>query len=110
MLAYSRVNRDFSDCFSTILMDLGDQILDLTGFINFPRRLILDYIDALLGEHSVQVRPLRPDDFEDAKRVEAEAWGEQLPQFSREQFETRIGKFPEGNICAVKDGRMLALI
>src|SRR5262245_53883772 len=110
MLTCSRANRDFSDHFSTILMDLGDQILDLPGFINFPRQLILAYIDPLLGEHSVQIQSLRPDHFEDAKRLQADAWGEQLPQLSREQFETRIGKFPEGNICAVKDGRMLALI
>ncbi len=91
-------------------MELEEQILDLTGFINYPRRLVHDYIGLMLADSPIQVRSLRSGDFEDAKRVEAEAWGDQYIQFDRDQFESRISKFPAGNICALKEGKMVALI
>ncbi len=91
-------------------MDLSDQVLDLSGFINYPVRLLQDYIRFMLEDSPIKVRSLQPADFEDAKRVEEEAWGEQYIQFDREQFEERIRKFRPGNICAVKEGRMVALI
>jgi hypothetical protein len=91
-------------------MELSDQVLDLTGFMNYPVRLVRDYIGLMLADHPIKVRSLQPADFEAAKRVEAEAWGEQYIQFDREQFEERIRKFKPGNICAVKDNRMVALI
>jgi len=91
-------------------MELSDQVLDLTGFMNYPVRLVRDYIGAMLSESAIRVRSLHRDDFEDAKRVEEEAWGEQYVQFDRERFEERIRKFPRGNICAIKEGRMVALI
>jgi len=91
-------------------MELSDQVLDLTGFMNYPVRLVRDYINLMIAENAIKVRSLEPDDFEAAKQVEAEAWGEQYIQFDREQFEARISKFRRGNVCAVKDGRMVALI
>lgn len=91
-------------------MELSGEVLDLTGFMNYPLRLVREYIDCMFTDSPIQVRPMRPDDFESAKRVEQEAWGEQYTQFDREQFEERIRKFSMGNICAVKDGRMVALI
>lgn len=91
-------------------MELSDQVLDLSGFINYPVRLLRDYIAFMMEDSPIKVRPLQPDDFEDAKRVESEAWGEQYIQFDREQFEERIRKFRRGNICATKESRMVALI
>jgi hypothetical protein len=91
-------------------MELADQVLDLSGFINYPARLVRDYIGLMIAESPIQVRALDPADFEEAKRVEREAWGEQYTQFDRDQFEARIRKFVPGNICAVKGGRMVALI
>lgn len=91
-------------------MELSDQVLDLSGFINYPVRLLRDYIGYMMEESPIKVRPLRPEDYEEAKRVEAEAWGEQYIQFDREQFEARIRKFRRGNICAVRERRMLGLI
>lgn len=91
-------------------MEISDQVLDLTGFINYPVRLVRDYIGFMLADNPIQVRSLQPADFEGAKRVEAEAWGEQYTQFDREQFEERIRKFRRGNICAIKQDRMVALI
>ena len=91
-------------------MELSDQVLDLTGFINYPVRLLRDYIAFMMADSPIKVRSLQPSDFEDAKRVESEAWGEQYIQFDREQFEERIRKFRRGNICALKEGRMVALI
>jgi hypothetical protein len=88
----------------------ADEVLDLSGFINSPARLVREYIGQMLADSPVEVRSLRPGDYDDAKRVEAEAWGEQMPQFDRDQFEARVQKFPEGNVCALKDGRMVALI
>jgi hypothetical protein len=64
----------------------------------------------MMEDSAIKVRPLEPEDFEDAKRVEEEAWGEQYTQFDREQFRERIRKFRRGNICAIKEGRMVALI
>lgn len=91
-------------------MELSEQVLDLTGFMNYPVRLILDYIGAMLADSPIRVRSLESTDFEAAKRVEEEAWGEQYVQFDRERFEARVRKFPPGNVCAIKDGRMVALI
>ncbi len=89
---------------------LANQVLDLSGFLNWPQRLIRDYLGIVLDESPIEIRSLRLEDFEAARKVEAEAWGEQLRQFDREQFSARVGKFPEGNICAVKDERMVGLI
>jgi hypothetical protein len=89
---------------------LASQIIDLSGFTNFPRRLVEDYVRIVLEDSNIRVRSLTPDDFEGAKKVEAEAWGENLAQFSREQFLSRVTKFPDGNIGAVKDGRLVGLI
>ena len=91
-------------------MELSGEVLDLTGFMNYPLRMVREYIDGMMADSPIQVRPLQPDDFEEAKRVEEAAWGEQYTQFERDQFEERIRKFSKGNICAVKDGRMVALI
>jgi hypothetical protein len=91
-------------------MELSDQVLDLTGFINYPVRLLRDYISFMMADSPIKVRSLQPADFEEAKRVESEAWGEQYIQFDREQFEERIRKFRRGNICALKEGKMVALI
>lgn len=91
-------------------MELSEQVLDLTGFINYPVRLVSDYIRQMIADNPIEVRSLRMEDFEEAKRVETEAWGEQLTQFDRDQFQARIQKFPRGNICAVKDGKLVAII
>ncbi|REJ73925.1 MAG: hypothetical protein DWQ34_02555 [Planctomycetota bacterium] len=91
-------------------MELENQILDLSGFTNYPIRLLRDYIALMFESSPIKVRSLKPEDFEDAKRVEAEAWGDQYIQFDRDQFEERIEKFPLGNICAIKEGRMVGLI
>ncbi|MBI3463380.1 MAG: hypothetical protein HY000_10020 [Planctomycetes bacterium] len=91
-------------------MNLAEQILDLSGFTNLPLRLLRDYLGLVLESSPVHVRSLRRDDYEAAKQVEAEAWGEKMPQFDRDQFEARVAKFPKGNVAAFWEGRMVGII
>jgi predicted amidohydrolase/GNAT superfamily N-acetyltransferase len=64
-------------------------------------------IDLSEFESKIEVRPLRLDDFHDLIVLQTACFPG-MPNWTREQFESQIKTFPEGQICVVFDGELVA--
>lgn len=58
-------------------------------------------------ESRVVLRPLRPDDYDDLVALEKKCFPG-IATWKREQVESQIARFPEGQMCIVLDDRMVA--
>ncbi|HEY8943525.1 MAG TPA: GNAT family N-acetyltransferase [Polyangiaceae bacterium] len=58
-------------------------------------------------EKTLNVRRLRPEDFEEVVRLQIACFPG-MPPWTREQFDSQISIFPEGQICVEHGGRLLA--
>lgn len=62
---------------------------------------------ASLGEHRLDVRPLRVDDYDAVTELQLKCFPGMKP-WRRDQFESQIATFPEGQICVTIDGKLVA--
>ncbi len=58
-------------------------------------------------ESRVVLRPLRPDDYDDLVVLEEKCFPG-IPTWNREQVESQIARFPEGQMCIELDGQLVA--
>jgi len=58
-------------------------------------------------EKKIVVRPLRSDDYEAVKEMQLQCFLGMLP-WGRDQFESQLAHFPEGQICVEYKGRLVA--
>ncbi|MEM6314428.1 MAG: GNAT family N-acetyltransferase, partial [Planctomycetota bacterium] len=66
-----------------------------------------DPIDLKEFEWQVEVRPTTIDDFDQIVAMQRRAFPD-MPTWTREQVESQIRIFPEGQICVVLDGQIVA--
>jgi ribosomal protein S18 acetylase RimI-like enzyme len=64
-------------------------------------------VDPAAFEHSIAVRQLRPEDFDAVIAVQQRCFPG-MPTWQRDQFESQIRHFPEGQLCVEYDGRIVA--
>ena len=69
--------------------------------------VIVQKSDSKLAEKRIEVRPLRVSDYEAVVEVQLACFPGMKP-WTREQFESQVRKFPEGQICVTYEGRLVA--
>lgn len=64
-------------------------------------------VDVSSFERSLEVRPLRPGDYEEVRALQLLCFPRMAP-WDREHFEAQVARFPEGQLCVELDGAILA--
>ncbi|GAB4249200.1 MULTISPECIES: GNAT family N-acetyltransferase [Deferrisoma] len=59
-------------------------------------------------KHKLEIRNLRPDDYDDVRRIMDRVYAGMGGAWRPEQFERLLGLFPEGQICVEDKGRVVA--
>jgi predicted amidohydrolase/ribosomal protein S18 acetylase RimI-like enzyme len=61
------------------------------------------------GQPRLSLRHLNADDYPDLARIMNVVYAEQGGAWSKRQFTTQLSRFPEGQICVVDQGRVVAI-